>query len=234
MPRLSHILLVDGDPASLHDNTVLIRDYRDCEITTATSGEEAVNIVKDVWFDLILMDCDTPDVDGYGASVKIGDLVKEKRIEPVPIIGILNGQEQEEEEGGLFSKLTSKLKGAAGETKESKCEKYNLKDLIESRLMREHLEDQSIIREVLKPIPIFTEATSSGSMRILSKEQDEALKTLELSAGVTKSELKSKYRDLAKQYHPDVCRDDPDAGKKFTGVNEAYEELIKSDLFPDD
>ncbi len=38
-------------------------------------------------------------------------------------------------------------------------------------------------------------------------------------------EIKSAYRRLAKQYHPDLNRDNPEAATKFKEVNEAYEVL---------
>jgi molecular chaperone DnaJ len=36
------------------------------------------------------------------------------------------------------------------------------------------------------------------------------------------AELKSAYRKLALQYHPDRNRDDPDAAEKFKEASEAY------------
>ncbi|KAK3604566.1 hypothetical protein CHS0354_026256 [Potamilus streckersoni] len=47
--------------------------------------------------------------------------------------------------------------------------------------------------------------------------------------GIPKSadakDIKKAYYKLAKQYHPDVCKDDPNAAKKFQEVSEAYEVL---------
>lgn len=47
---------------------------------------------------------------------------------------------------------------------------------------------------------------------------------LGVSKDASEAEIKSAFRKLAKQYHPDVCKE-PDAEKKFKEVQEAYEVL---------
>ncbi len=49
----------------------------------------------------------------------------------------------------------------------------------------------------------------------------EAIKIMEISSEkISKEELKSKYKELAKKYHPDVYKEDPN---KFKTINEAYQ-----------
>ena len=43
--------------------------------------------------------------------------------------------------------------------------------------------------------------------------------------GASEEEIKKAYRRLARQYHPDVNKDDPNAEEKFKEINEAYEVL---------
>ena len=48
---------------------------------------------------------------------------------------------------------------------------------------------------------------------------------LGVARGATEAELKSAYRKLAKKYHPDQNRGDPEAEAKFKELNEAYDTL---------
>ena len=48
---------------------------------------------------------------------------------------------------------------------------------------------------------------------------------LGLSRGSGEGEIKSAFRRLAKECHPDRCNGDPNAEKRFKELNEAYEAL---------
>lgn len=73
--------------------------------------------------------------------------------------------------------------------------------------------------------------TSSKSMSL-----DEAYEILNISKNVSLNELKKRYRELAKKYHPDILNANNVSQKeleegvvKFRKINEAYE-LIKKNL----
>lgn len=46
---------------------------------------------------------------------------------------------------------------------------------------------------------------------------------LGVSKNAAAKDIKKSYYQLAKKYHPDTNKDDPNAGKKFQEVSEAYE-----------
>jgi curved DNA-binding protein len=50
-------------------------------------------------------------------------------------------------------------------------------------------------------------------------------KLLGVSKSATQDEIKRSYRKLAKQYHPDANKNNPDATEKFKEIGEAYEVL---------
>lgn len=53
--------------------------------------------------------------------------------------------------------------------------------------------------------------------------------TLGVKKDASEKEIKQAFRKLAKKYHPDANRDDPNAENKFKEINEAYEVLSDSE-----
>lgn len=58
---------------------------------------------------------------------------------------------------------------------------------------------------------------------------NELYKRLGVAPTATDAEIKKAYRKLAKQLHPDLHPDDPQAETRFKDVNEAYETLSDPD-----
>jgi len=52
--------------------------------------------------------------------------------------------------------------------------------------------------------------------------EGEALQIMDLSAPITLDEIKVRYKELAKRWHPDLNRNDPEAEEKLKDINMAY------------
>ena len=63
---------------------------------------------------------------------------------------------------------------------------------------------------------------ASSSQRAAPKD---LYATLGLKRSATKEEIKTKYRELAKKYHPDLNKNDKNASEKFKEISSAYEIL---------
>src|SRR5919107_4065158 len=53
--------------------------------------------------------------------------------------------------------------------------------------------------------------------------------TLGLPRTASLEEIKKRYRELARQHHPDMNRDKPDADKRFAEITTAYKTLSHPD-----
>lgn len=60
-------------------------------------------------------------------------------------------------------------------------------------------------------------------------EKRDYYEVLGIGKGASDEEIKKAYRKMAKQYHPDLHPDDPDAEAKFKECNEAYQVLSDSE-----
>jgi DnaJ domain len=61
-----------------------------------------------------------------------------------------------------------------------------------------------------------------------SSDEMRAYEALEIDPDADAATIKAAYRGLAKQYHPDVNRDDAEAAKRFQQVQAAYDVLRKA------
>ena len=79
------VLVVDDDPVH-HKLFSLIADRLDITAHLVWSGLQALEVIETHAFDLILMDCRMPDLDGYTCTRKIRD--SNHALKNIPIIGV--------------------------------------------------------------------------------------------------------------------------------------------------
>jgi two-component system sensor histidine kinase/response regulator len=65
-----HVLIVDDDAISRSVSSQLLARLG-CTVEQAVGGTEAVELARSTHFDLIFMDCQMPETDGFAATVKI-------------------------------------------------------------------------------------------------------------------------------------------------------------------
>jgi len=65
-----HILLVEDNPVNREVATCMLNTMQ-CQVDEVSNGQEAVEIIRRQRFDLVLMDCEMPVLDGYAATQAI-------------------------------------------------------------------------------------------------------------------------------------------------------------------
>ena len=66
----ARVLVVEDHPVNRHLAVVLLQQFG-CQVESAEDGVEALPLVRTQSFDLILMDCQMPELDGYAATAAI-------------------------------------------------------------------------------------------------------------------------------------------------------------------
>jgi Signal transduction histidine kinase len=80
------ILIVDDDTFNVHSMELVLKGLG-MSTESAYNGLEAVNRVQSQKFDLIMMDCNMPIMDGWEATKKIRKMIHQKTIEDLIIVG---------------------------------------------------------------------------------------------------------------------------------------------------
>ena len=88
-----NVLIVDDIEENIYSLRLLIEDNFDLNIFTATSANDAMNTLLNKRIDLILMDIQMPEVDGFEFTSYLKDLEIVKDIPIIFITGIYNNEE---------------------------------------------------------------------------------------------------------------------------------------------
>ena len=105
------ILLVEDNPISMRVTQALLESIG-CQVATARNGVEALATYRDGRFDIVLMDCQMPEMDGYEATRTIRQL-EAFRGRATPIIALtanaLVGSRETSLAAGMDDQLTKPL-----------------------------------------------------------------------------------------------------------------------------
>ena len=66
-PRQVHILLAEDNPVNQEVALAMLEDF-DCEIEVVENGQECLDALAQKQYDVVLMDCQMPELDGYDAT----------------------------------------------------------------------------------------------------------------------------------------------------------------------
>ena len=120
----THVLLTEDNLIN-QQVAVAILSGLGCRITLANDGAEALNRIRlSNNFDIILMDCQMPVMDGYEATTAIRRLENENNCRRIPIIALtanaMKGDDEKCREAGMDDYLTKPVKAAALQQKLAK------------------------------------------------------------------------------------------------------------------
>lgn len=83
----AHVLLVEDNPVNQIVAQVMLEQF-DCTVQIAENGKEALLSVEQTGFDLVLMDCMMPEMDGYAATSEIRRRQAAGRLPRLPVIAL--------------------------------------------------------------------------------------------------------------------------------------------------
>ncbi len=109
------ILLVEDNSANMRVTQALLETLG-CHVTPARNGLEAVSIYRENNFDLVLMDCQMPEMDGYEATRAIRQ-IEGFQSRRTPIIALtahaMEGSREASLASGMDDQITKPLTMAA-------------------------------------------------------------------------------------------------------------------------
>ena len=81
------------------------------------------------------------------------------------------------------------------------------------------------------PFGLFEEGSGERPVRAPATPEEKAMDLLELTPPLTKADLRSRYKELVKQHHPDANGGDRSAEERLKAINQAYDLLKKTVAF---
>ncbi len=109
--RRRHVLLAEDNPVSQRLGVRLLEKLN-CQVDVAANGREALDMAIRVPYDLIFMDCNMPEIDGYSATEQIR--ARQNGTRRVPIVALtahaVSGAEEECRQSGMDDFITKPVR----------------------------------------------------------------------------------------------------------------------------
>ncbi|HET8729874.1 MAG TPA: ATP-binding protein, partial [Moraxellaceae bacterium] len=103
-----HVLLAEDTPTNQEVARAMLRQLG-CVISVVSDGRAAVDAFRRQPPDIILMDCQMPEMDGFEATRQIREIEKESGLPPTPIIAVTAGILRDERTACLASGMNDFL-----------------------------------------------------------------------------------------------------------------------------
>ncbi|MCB1742485.1 MAG: response regulator, partial [Gammaproteobacteria bacterium] len=111
-PLNARLLLAEDHPVN-QEMAMAMLDLLGCEVVVVETGREAVDGRFHGKFDMLLMDCDMPDMDGFEATDRIRQLERDRGLQALPIIALtanaLSGDRERCIEAGMNDYLSKPI-----------------------------------------------------------------------------------------------------------------------------
>ncbi len=106
------ILLVEDNPINTLVAKAILNKY-DFQVSAVQNGLEAVKLIEQMSFDLILMDCQMPVMDGYEATKEIRTMIQNHKVDDLPIVALtasaIKGDKEKCLSAGMNAYLTKPI-----------------------------------------------------------------------------------------------------------------------------
>jgi CheY-like chemotaxis protein len=96
----AHVLVAEDNPANVEVASAFLETHG-CRVTTASNGREAVEAFATSTFDLILMDCQMPELDGLAATRQIREREARDGVPRTPVIAVTASAFEEDRQACL-------------------------------------------------------------------------------------------------------------------------------------
>lgn len=103
-----NVLVAEDNPV----NQIVAEDYLhsfDCTVTTVENGALAIAAFENEPFDVILMDCQMPEMDGLAATRRIREIERQQNLPPIPIIAVTAHAREEDRQDCIEAGMTGFL-----------------------------------------------------------------------------------------------------------------------------